>query len=241
MLRDSIKIDSGKTRMIAHRGLSALEQENTCPAFVAAGVKSYWGIETDVHITRDGKYILSHDGNLLRTGGVDIAIEETDFETIRSVPLFDKDGKSRRTDLFPATLDDYVQICSKYGKQSVLELKGVFPEKHIAGVVETFRSCGMYGSLTLISFHEENIIAARRLYADLDIEFLVWELTDRTVPFIQKYKTGLDVHFSAVDGNLVDAVHRTGGRINAWTVDDAEVAAKLVACGVDEITSNVLE
>ena len=35
--------------MVAHRGVSGLERENTCPAFVAAGVKSYWGIETDIH------------------------------------------------------------------------------------------------------------------------------------------------------------------------------------------------
>ena len=32
--------NKGKIKRIAHRGLSGLEKENTCPAFVAAGVKS---------------------------------------------------------------------------------------------------------------------------------------------------------------------------------------------------------
>ena len=34
---DVIRIDSKETKMVAHRGLSGLERENTCPAFVAAG------------------------------------------------------------------------------------------------------------------------------------------------------------------------------------------------------------
>ena len=53
-------------KMVAHRGVSGLEFENTCPAFVAAGVKSYYGIETDVHVTKDGKYIVAHDDDLKR-------------------------------------------------------------------------------------------------------------------------------------------------------------------------------
>jgi glycerophosphoryl diester phosphodiesterase len=37
---NTIKFENkGNIKMIAHRGLSGLEKENTCPAFVAAGVK----------------------------------------------------------------------------------------------------------------------------------------------------------------------------------------------------------
>ena len=58
---DVIRIDSKQTKMVAHRGLSGLERENTCAAFVAAGNRSYFGIETDVHTTRDGKFVIIHD------------------------------------------------------------------------------------------------------------------------------------------------------------------------------------
>ena len=34
----------GKTLMVAHRGLSGIERENTLPAFVAAANRSYFGI-----------------------------------------------------------------------------------------------------------------------------------------------------------------------------------------------------
>ena len=45
-------------KMIAHRGVSAMETENSNAAFVAAGNRTYWGIETDVHRTKDGKFII---------------------------------------------------------------------------------------------------------------------------------------------------------------------------------------
>ena len=59
---DTIKFtEKGNVKMIAHRGLSGLERENTNAAFVAAGQRSYYGIETDVHVTADEKYIIIHE------------------------------------------------------------------------------------------------------------------------------------------------------------------------------------
>ena len=63
---DTVKISHGNTKMIAHRGLSGIEQENTNAAFVAAGNRSYYGIETDVHRTADGQYVIIHDDTTAR-------------------------------------------------------------------------------------------------------------------------------------------------------------------------------
>ena len=63
---NTVKIDRKQAQMIAHRGLSGLEPENTSPAFVAAGNRSYYGIETDIHVTRDRKIVVIHDGSLHR-------------------------------------------------------------------------------------------------------------------------------------------------------------------------------
>ena len=69
--------------IIAHRGVSGLETENTLPAFIAAANRSYFGIETDVHVTKDGKFILHHDDSTLRLTDKDLVIEETDFDALR--------------------------------------------------------------------------------------------------------------------------------------------------------------
>ena len=92
ILSDTIKLDKKGTGvlMIAHRGLSGLETENTQCAFVAAGNRSYYGIETDVHFTKDGKYVISHDGNLSRVFGKNIEIKDYLYEDLRKVRKIEK-------------------------------------------------------------------------------------------------------------------------------------------------------
>ena len=61
MLKDTLRLNNPDMKMVAHRGLSGLELENTAAAFVAAGNRSYYGIETDVHRTADGKFVVIHE------------------------------------------------------------------------------------------------------------------------------------------------------------------------------------
>ena len=70
-MKSTVKVNKLITKMIAHRGLSGIERENTNPAFIAAGNRSYYGIETDVHVTADGKFIICHDNDLKRIANID--------------------------------------------------------------------------------------------------------------------------------------------------------------------------
>ena len=110
MRKDTIRLNSDM-RMVAHRGLSGLELENTASAFVAAGNRSYFGIETDVHRTSDGQFVVIHDDTTKRVALDDLRVEETTFETLRSLRLVDKDGKKGRWDLRIPSLQEYIQIC----------------------------------------------------------------------------------------------------------------------------------
>ena len=79
---DTIKIDKKNVKMIAHRGVSGLETENTCAAFIAAGNRSYWGIETDLYRTADGRFVVFHDSTTMRLSGTDYTIEQTGWNWI---------------------------------------------------------------------------------------------------------------------------------------------------------------
>ena len=74
---NTIKIDKKGVQLVAHRGCSGLERENTASSFVAAGNRSYWGIESDVHKTVDGKYVIIHDDTTGR-----VAIDDMDALTL---------------------------------------------------------------------------------------------------------------------------------------------------------------
>ena len=101
--------------MIAHRGLSGLEKENTLPAFRLAGEHTYYGIETDVHKTSDGKYVIIHDDTTGRVAGADISVEGSTYEALRALKLKDMGGKLSEKYLIPS-LEEYVSICKEYKK-----------------------------------------------------------------------------------------------------------------------------
>ena len=54
----------GLTRVIAHRGASAAERENTVAAFARAVAMGADGIELDVRRTADGQPAIHHDPDL---------------------------------------------------------------------------------------------------------------------------------------------------------------------------------
>src|SRR3954454_21771589 len=75
----------GPPEIVAHRGESADAPENTLAAFRLAWERNVPAIELDVHLTRDGALIVSHDANTLRTTATPKAIKESTLEELRSL------------------------------------------------------------------------------------------------------------------------------------------------------------
>ena len=72
---------------LAHRGLHDDQtDENSIPAFEKAIEKGY-GIELDVHITKDNKIIVMHDKSTLRTTGVDLLISDVTLKDLEALSL----------------------------------------------------------------------------------------------------------------------------------------------------------
>lgn len=237
------KLETLKPRMIAHRGVSGLERENTCAAFVAAGNRSYCGIETDVHLTADGQYVIIHDDTTTRVAGVELTVEETDMATLRKLRLTDVATEQTREDLCLPTLEEYISICKKYDKTAVLELKNRMPDESVWEIVEIVRSCGWLEKTIFISFKLDNLIALRAKYPEQSAQYLLSKIEDpaAVLATLTQYQLGLDVKHTALTGELVEAIHTAGLEVNVWTVDTPEDAARVMAMGVDYITSNILE
>ena len=54
------------TKIFAHRGASAYAPENTMEAFHLAAKQGADGIELDVHVTKDGEVVVTHDEKIDR-------------------------------------------------------------------------------------------------------------------------------------------------------------------------------
>ena len=238
---DTIKFEKKNTLVVAHRGLSGIETENTNAAFVAAGNRSYYGIETDFHRTADGKFVVCHDDSLLRVAGVDINVESSNLSTLLDVVLFDKDGSKDRADLRVCTLENYISICKKYNKHCVLELKSHFTDEETARFIDIIKNYEYLENTTFISFGFENLVKVKKILPEQSVQFLYGETTKELLNKLVAYKMDADVHYKALNKEVIDILHGAGLKVNCWTVDDKETAEQLAEWGVDYITSNILE
>ena len=239
-MQDTIHVNLPGVKMVAHRGVSGLERENTCAAFVAAGNRSYFGVETDIHRTADGQYIVFHDDNLVRLLGNERVVEEMRFDELRALRLTDLDGNARGDLLLP-TLAEYVNICKKYDKDCVLEVKNHFEPEDIDNVIAIIRGIGWLERTIFISFDLPNMICIRERLPQQRAQYLVSTFGDDLLDILTGHHLDLDIKYSSLSAEQVRACHEAGIQVNVWTVNEAADAERLAGYGVDFITSNILE
>ena len=238
---NTIKIAAGSTKIVAHRGVSGLEKENTCAAFVAAGNRSYFGVETDIHRTGDGNFIIIHDGNTQRVGKDNIAVEETTFESLRRIQLCDKNDQKTRADLHLPSLEEYISICKYYEKVCVLELKSDFTQEEINAMIDRIEALEYLDQVIFIAFGYENLLKVRAYRPEQTCQFLTVKMDEELFEKLKKDQLDLDIYYPGMTEEWVKKLHDAGIKINCWTVDQKEDADLLVSWGVDYITSNILE
>ena len=238
---NTIAFDKKNVKMVAHRGVSGLEMENTAAAFVAAGNRSYFGIETDVHVTSDKKFVIIHDDETDYVSEKRMIVEESTLEALRAIPLFDKEKGVFRADLCMPTLEEYIRICKRYEKIAVLELKNRMQPAEIAEIVEQIKAQDYLEGVLFISFEWENLMDLRALVPGQKAQFLTGRNDEELVKQLADAKIDLDVYHERLSKEYVDLLHANGIEINCWTVDDPELAGKYADWGVDYITSNILE
>lgn len=241
---DTIKIISNNVKMIAHRGLSGIERENTCPAFVAAANRSYFGVETDVHITKDGKFVIIHDETTERIslGASNINVEESNYSELENIVLPDLDGSTDRQDIRIPLLKEYINICKKYEKICVLEIKNHFEKENIVKLIDEIKQLEYLDKTIFISFDYENCVNVRKLLPEHDVQFLTADkVSDELIEKLISYNLGLDIYHRELNKENIELLHSKGIKVNCWTCDDIECAQNYVSYGIDFITTNILE
>ncbi len=238
---DTIKINKGKVRMVAHRGLSGIERENTNAAFIAAGNRSYWGIETDLYRTADGHFVICHDASTARVSGDAIDIEHSTYESVRAIRLYDRDG-IKRNDLRIPSLEEYIDTCKRYEKHCVLELKSDFTEEEVSRIIDILRQKDWLSMVTFISFHYPTLEKVRAILPDQPCQWLTGHVPDdEMIDKLAKDRFGLDIQYNPVTKELIDKIHAIGQEFNVWICNIPEEGEKLAAWGVDYITGDILE
>ena len=225
----------------AHRGASSYAPENTLMAFYKGLELGANGIETDIHKTVDGNFIIIHDDTTARVAIDDMVVEKSTFQTLRSLQLTDRDGTRSRSDLRLPTLDEYININRKYDKYAVLELKNAFEEEEVLEICARIEELGYMDHVIFISFAYDNLVYLRRKYPNANAQFLTSKYESGLIERLKAWNLDLDIKHTALTAEIIKELHDEGITVNCWTVDDPERACELISWGIDYITTNILE
>ena len=112
---------ANKLYVCGHRGARAVKPENTMAAFLYAAENGVGIIETDVHMSSDGKLMLIHDDSLDRTTDKTGLVRELTFDEIRLADAGNGEKVPTLEELFEGTkhiegliynieLKDYIEV-----------------------------------------------------------------------------------------------------------------------------------
>ncbi len=239
---DTIKLENkGKTKLIAHRGLSGLETENTVAAFVAACNRDYFGVETDVHVTADGKFAIYHDDETGRVCEENLPVERSSFAQIRALSMREAGGEGFSDVQRIPALSEYLNVIRRYGKRAVVELKNPMTEENIEEIVRTCARLYDLESVVFISFCFDNLVVVRKNHPHCTLQFLTGEYSEELPAKLAAAGMGVDIWYGALTEARVRAFHEAGVPVNCWTCDAPAEAEKLISWGVDMLTTNILQ
>jgi glycerophosphoryl diester phosphodiesterase len=248
--------DPPKPRVIAHRGASGDYPENTLPAFRAAAAAGAPYFELDVHMTRDGHVVVSHDADLARTCGIEAQIREINLAELKRADAgyaFQSPAGGDSAQLSFRGRDIQIPTLAEIfaafpGHRYVIELKQAEPSL-AAALLEVVDRFGMRGRVLMAGEHQGPIDEIRALASSIPTGMPYREIADfmrSLAPDAEPYSPRGDAlqvppefeSWRLVTQESVAAAHRLGLEVHVWTVNDPDEMRAMLELGVDGIITD---
>jgi glycerophosphoryl diester phosphodiesterase len=233
--------------VVAHRGASAREAENTLAAFDAAVAVGADVVELDVRMTADDVAVVMHDPDVSRTTDGHGLVRDLRLDELKALRIRTADGGFTEV----PTLEEALNCLS--GRAAVdVEIKNIPGEPDFDGgnelaVESTLRALDVVafvGTVLLSSFNPLSIARALSLAPDVPTGLLTTEDVEPLAAFGFARDQGHGWVLPFVGGvlaagsSLADLVHGAGMRLGTWITDDPAEAVALMRAGVDAVATN---
>ena len=204
------------TWVIAHRGASADERENTLPAFERAIAVGADFVELDVQVSADGALVVFHDVDLDR------------LTPLRG-PLRKRPLAELREHAIP-TLEDVLEVTrGRIGVMAELKSPHLYRRHDVPG-----RTAALLGpDDVLLSFSKKALLDAKR--GRRDLRLLQHVGLGVSIRAASSYAWGAGFWDPRVSGRGLAKARKLGLATTVYTVNDARRMRKLAALGVDGI------
>ena len=226
-------------KLTAHRGFSGIAPENTLVAFEKAGEYGFYATECDVHLTKDGVWVIYHDDNIFRLTNGYKNIEEATYEELQEYVI----DNGVNVDNYPnqkiPTLEEYLIICKDMKIIPQIEIKNGSKEK-LQEILDLLEKYELKENAIIISFKGEMIKKVRELDEKIELWYLVEEITEENMNECKDNNYKLAFNHKKNDEEIIKTAISKGLTLCAWTVDDLETLKSLYNLGVKYITTNAI-
>jgi glycerophosphoryl diester phosphodiesterase len=233
--------------IVAHRGASASEAENTLEAFEAAVAAGADAVEFDVRMTADGVPVVLHDADVARTTDGGGLVRDLSLNDVKRLRIRTPTGSPAEI----PTLRETLVLLS--GRAAVdVEIKNVPGDRDfdadrevaVEATIETLEASSFSGPVLVSSFNPFSLVRVRELAPEIPtglltgydveahaaLEFAHAQGHPWVLPFAEMVRPDAAA--------VVRAAHRAGVHVGTWIVDDADVASELIRAEVDAIATN---
>jgi glycerophosphoryl diester phosphodiesterase len=212
--------------IFAHRGASAERPENTLIAFARALEIGTFGIELDVHLTRDGVAVVIHDESVDRTTNGAGLVSDLTLEEIENLDA----GSGERVPTLEAVCDlvvgrAYLNIEVKADVAAGAVIRQVLARPTLDWGIS--------------SFDWDVLRFVRSKNARADLQPLTIGATEEALSLATEIGARqLNLLDAALDEDIIAFLGERGLGVWVWTVNDPARAADLVRWGVSGICTD---
>ena len=237
----TIKIDKYYKGMIAHRGLSGIETENTVFSFLAGANHSYSGMSCDLFTSKDGKMILTAETSLLKYGLLNLDIQSFNYEELIKYTLVDRKTENLNPFLYIPLLRDFLSICQAYEKTAFINVHSSLKNEDLDKML---RNTHDYYQLDHCLFIFESKRQIEYILNHVDAKQIYYnhsEINQINYEFCNKHKVNVYLDKKLLEKEYVKKCHLIGLKVMTGVVNDKEIAEKIVKLDIDYILTDILE
>jgi glycerophosphoryl diester phosphodiesterase len=210
--------------VIAHRGASGYEYENSRAAFRRAIMLDANGVELDVHATRDGALVVHHDPDVPGVGPIAL-LTQAEAKQLRI-----RNGE---------TLPLLQEVLDLVGDHDVWVEVKTLPPAHDGALLAVLEDGPAPARYAVHSFDHRIVRRLGEACPSLRRGVLLSAYLDDPVGALKAVgATVLWQEWQQIDQELVRRVHEAGAQIIAWTVNEIGDIERLARLGVDGLCGN---
>lgn len=230
-------------KIFAHRGYSAKYPENTISAFKAVVDIPIYGVEFDVHLTKDGEMVVIHDERINRTSNGKGYVKDLTLEELRQYDFgswFDEKFKGEKIPTLAEVLDVFENtkhILNIEIKSDIIPYAGLLEK-----VLELVEKRNLENRVLISSFDHEVIQKLAKSNPTIDNGALFL----RNILNMAEYQEQIPakaLHVSlagAMRKPVIDAINK-GKIVRVYTVNEIEQAKAISKLNIDGIFTDEVE